>query len=224
MKYLLYVPRKVELLDKISEEKIKKDLEKYVNLALSLGATKAKAVSVKENILPFIDERVRAKCLIPRCNLYGRNASCPPRAPSTEEVRRIIARYRYAVVMKMDVHPEDYAGVRASVEMKIVPPLYKAGEIVNKVEATAFYDGYYFAIGFVSGSCQIYLCQLRKCTAIDPGGECRWPLRPRPSMEAWSMDAFAIATNLGWEMYPVGVYADPKKVPCASNIMAVFVT
>jgi predicted metal-binding protein len=59
----------------VPDEKLKLDMEKYVNLAKELGATDAKKISVD---MILLDERVRARCYSPRCPYYGTNLNCPP--------------------------------------------------------------------------------------------------------------------------------------------------
>lgn len=64
-----------EFSSKVTGEKLTNDIEKYLNLALELGATDARKIGVDEIIL---DERVRARCYSPRCPDYGTNLNCPP--------------------------------------------------------------------------------------------------------------------------------------------------
>jgi predicted metal-binding protein len=86
-------------------------------------------------------------------------------------------------------------------------------KIVNEVESTAFYDGYYFAVGFAAGSCRHTYCGLEQnCQALR-GEKCRFSLRSRPSMEAVGIDVYRMAVAAGWEMYPIGSSAEPGDIP-----------
>jgi predicted metal-binding protein len=219
-----YTPQRIVSLTEIPEEKIMKDLERYKRLALELGVTAVETVKVDEYILPFIDERVRFKCLIPKCGNWGTNPNCPPRAPPVDEIRKLLSRYRWALVTKIDARPpEDFAGRRTVVDMRFISWYARLNEITHRVETTAWNDGYYLALSLTAGSCREYLCHGRKCTAIDPGGECRYPLRARPSLEAYAIDCFGLAAKLGWEVYPIGVLTDPAKVPCAVCMAVTFI-
>ncbi len=60
---------------KIDPEKLQKDLVRYAQLAIELGAADAKVIPVSDVI---IDERVRAKCEYPKCSFWGTSAHCPP--------------------------------------------------------------------------------------------------------------------------------------------------
>jgi predicted metal-binding protein len=223
LKYLSYTPRKIQL--DIPESQIKEDLEKYRRMAIELGADDAKVIDVHEVILPFVDERVRFKCtLFPKCGMYNRNLVCPPRAPPVSEVREMIKKYRYGILMTLIAKPKsDFVGRRAPIEQKPFALTRKIAEITAKVESAAWYDGYVVAGGLVAGPCSQYLCEERPCTAIMPGGECRYPLRVRPAMEGLGINVFAVATKVGWDTYPVGLCADPDATPLARLVSCVLV-
>lgn len=55
------------------------NLDQLVDYAISLGASRAKAVDVAEIIV--FDERCRLKCFVPLCPEYGSNLLCPPNLP-----------------------------------------------------------------------------------------------------------------------------------------------
>ena len=57
------------------ESKLLKDLERYKEKAIELGAVNARTIKTEE--IP-VDERVTLKCQIPRCFGYGNSAHCPP--------------------------------------------------------------------------------------------------------------------------------------------------
>src|SRR4030042_2661212 len=86
------VPKRIT--DKIPLKKIKEDLKKYRSLAKEMGAEDAKIISTKEIM---IDERVRAKCIYPKCVHYGTSVNCPPHAPDLDFVRKMIGNYHYAI-------------------------------------------------------------------------------------------------------------------------------
>ena len=70
------------------------DLEKYMQKALELGASKAKIVRADE--IP-VDERIPMKCQIPRCFGYGAGAQCPPNTMKPAELKDLLKKYEWAV-------------------------------------------------------------------------------------------------------------------------------
>lgn len=76
-----------KIVEKVPDEQLQGDLERYRQRVLELGATDAKIITT-DTVL--IDERVRAKCLYPRCSFYGSNAHCPPHALDLEQVKKIV--------------------------------------------------------------------------------------------------------------------------------------
>ncbi|MFX1326168.1 MAG: DUF2284 domain-containing protein, partial [Promethearchaeota archaeon] len=78
----------------ISDTALKKDLEKYRELAIELGASKAKIISTEE--IP-VDDRVTLKCQVPRCFGYGVCAHCPPNTLKPAELREYLKKYKWAI-------------------------------------------------------------------------------------------------------------------------------
>jgi predicted metal-binding protein len=206
--------------EKISPKTLEDDLEKYRQLAIELGATDARIINVD---MIKIEERVRAKCIWPKCLFYGTNAHCPPNGPGVEEVRKIVYGYRYGIFVKLSMPPEDVVGQKA-IENKLVFRHYKnMFEIISRTESAAFYDGYYLALGFASGCCKSVFCPDVSCNAIIPGQRCRAPFKSRPSLESAGINAFALATKVGWDIYPIGRALEPKDVTCATALGLVLI-
>ena len=65
-----------KIVDVVPDELLQSDLEKYRQRAIELGATDAKIIT---SDMVIVDERVRAKCIYPKCPWYGTNAHCPAR-------------------------------------------------------------------------------------------------------------------------------------------------
>ena len=211
--------RKIKL--DIPEEILKRDLELYKEKAVELGATDARIISARQVV---IDPRVRLKCLVPRCHLYGETPNCPPYTPEPNEMREIVEKYDYAILTKNDVLPiEDFVDNEKWHKAHMAHQ-GKTHRIVSGVEALAFSDGYYFAAGFAAGGCKTTLCGGRVCQFLD-SGRCRFPLKARPSMEAVGIDVYRLVSEVGWEIYPVAHRdVDPKSIPCAISVGIVFVT
>lgn len=210
-----------KIVDKVPDEQLLEDLEKYLQRALELGATKVKIIPAD---MVVIDERVRAKCLYPKCSGYGTNVSCPPYAIDLDITRKIASNFRWAVFVSLATPSGEMAGAEAKEKIYGIPWRLKLYEIVSKIEAEAFYDGYHLALGFACGSCKGVFCRDIDCTALVPGQRCRLPLRSRSSMEAVGMDTFIMAARVGWDVYPIGASLAASDVPCGMLLGLVLIT
>ena len=187
---------------------LQKQLQRYGDLARELGATDACAV--RSSQVP-VDDRVTLKCCVPKCFGYGTCANCPPHALKPDETRKIVAQYRWAVALKLDVPPEVIVRDKATIEPRVAA-YQKMFQVVNQVESAAFYDGHYLAVGFAAGSCKSTFCFDQDCQVLK-GQKCRLALRSRPSMEAVGIDCYRLATELGWVIYPIGSDAKSTCIP-----------
>jgi predicted metal-binding protein len=203
----------------ITDKQLHADLERYGKLALELGATDTRVITTD---MVLIDERVRAKCIWPKCGGYGLSAHCPPYAPPLDEVRAIVNRYRMGLFVRLSVPTDQIVGKEARQKRLWWASSRDLHEIVSKLESEAFFNGYHLALGFGSGSCK-GLCEDLDCTAIQPGQACRFPLKARPSMESVGMDVFTMATRAGWEVYPIGAAISPDDVPIGSKFGLVLI-
>jgi predicted metal-binding protein len=199
---------------------LKADLEKYCGIAVEMGASDS--IIIPSKWVKF-DERVRLKCQVPGCHLYGSSPNCPPYTPEIDFMRKTMKRYRWAVLVKYDVpHKEDFVDQKKWLKDH-EKHQGKMHDIVSAVESIASNDGYYFAVGFSSGGCKTALCSGLVCKFLD-SGRCRFPLKARPSMEGVGIDAFDIITRAGWEVYPIGSrYAKPDSIKCAVSAGIIFV-
>jgi predicted metal-binding protein len=202
--------RKVEKITvDMHEDRLHQDLERYRELALSMGATQAKIIKAAD--IP-VDERIPLKCQIPRCFGYGAGAQCPPNTLKPAELQALIDKYHWAVFFIMDVPPEVIVRDKATIKERVAAYqlIYK---IVNEVESSAFYDGHYLAFGFAAGSCRHTFCgKLESCQAME-GKKCRFSLKSRPSMEAVGIDVYKLTAQAGWDIYPIGSGAKPEEMP-----------
>jgi len=198
----------------------KKDLQEYVQFALEAGADDSMLIPAGQVV---VDERVRLKCMVPRCHLYGSSPNCPPYTPDTETMKKVIAKYNWAVLVKNDVRPvEDFADQKKWLKNH-EKHQRKTHDIVGAVESRAFNDGYYFAVGFSAGGCKTALCSGLVCQFVD-SGRCRFPLKARPSMEGVGIDVFRLAVKAGWDVYPIASrYSDPCSIKCAVSIGIIFI-
>ena len=192
-----------------AEEHLQKDLEKYREKAIELGATHAKVIGTDEI---WVDDRVTLKCQIPRCFGYGVCAHCPPHTLKPSELKGYLEKYEWAIFFIKDVPSEVIVRDKATIKerVKAYQEVFKA---VNEIESMAFYDGHYLAFGFAAGSCRHTFCgQKEDCSALQ-GKKCRVALRSRPSMEAVGFDVFKMTASAGWDIYPIGSDARPEDIP-----------
>jgi len=204
--------QKVSMLRRIvtdmSRKQLQEDLEKYTAYTLELGATDAKIIRSEDVVVEY---RIIAKCLVPRCPVSGTNVNCPPHALDPEKIRRMLEEFQWGIFFKLDA-PYDNS-VAPNRESKL-----RNLEILGRLEAKAYYDGYYLAVGFGGASCKTTLCPDQDCPVLTDGQSCRHPLRGRPSMHAVGMDAYRMAAQVGWEIYPIGRQTQPSDVPFISHL------
>jgi predicted metal-binding protein len=218
------IPRKVR--EKISEDQILSDLQRYREAALNMEEISDAVIIRPESF--FIDPRVPFKCAIPKCRSYGTCANCPPHAPSAEETQKLADCYRYAVFIKKVIrsgivvgeHITLAAGTKkpdaAQKLIEAVQAYFAISKAVAALESMAFYDGYYLAMGFAAGSCKKTLCgKFPSCLVLE-GKSCRHPNFARPSMEASGFDVFKMGAKVGWDVYPIGGTCQPGDVPQAT--------
>ena len=205
---------------RVNEETLRADLERYRQLALDQGASGAAIIPAS---WVNIDERVRLKCAVPRCNRAGQSPNCPPHAPDLDLVRRALARYSWAILLKCDVDIESHRPrpVKPGEEQPEVLNFHRAGnDLVSVLETQAFKDGYHLAMGFGGGSCVDYLCGGRPCQFLE-SGSCRHPYKSRPSMEAIGVDVLDLTARVGWPVY--AMQDEAGKVPTAITVGLVFI-
>jgi len=197
------------------------DLERYRALALESGASQAVILPADE---VEVDERVRLKCLVPRCLRAGETPNCPPNAPDLDLVRRALGRYSWAILSKCDVGPlEDYAprgGQTVEEKRRVLSYHRPSSDVVYALEGQAYKDGYHLAMGFGGGSCKDYLCQGNLCQFLD-SGRCRFPHRSRPAMEAMGIDVLGLVQKVGWQAY--ALTGDLDEIPCGITVGIVFI-
>ncbi len=182
---------------------LEQELDKLTEVAKSAGA-EARRVDASDVV---VAEWVRYKCAF-GCKGFGKHFSCPPYVPSPEDTRRLLKEYKTGLLLRFVGVPD-----MKSIDPDKIPedfhPMYEklilwVHDTVWKLEKTAFYDGFYRAIGLGAYPC-IY-CE--HCVAEESSGPvdmsmkrlCRHMDKVRPSMESVGMDVFATAKNAGWDM------------------------
>ena len=175
----------------MSQGAVEPHLELLCAKAKQLGAVAAMSLAAKDIV---VDERVRLKCLVPRCPNYG-TLMCPPNVMSLSEFRRILARYHHAILIQIDIPfaRQDLQTGSDEVRLADLPQAQeydkqfrsllfpRVYDILEALEAAAFGLGYRFAAALAASRC--YVCE--ECPLEGP---CKVPFRGRPSMEAMGID------------------------------------
>ena len=191
------------------EDSLRRDLEELVKLVERHGG-EAKVVETRDIV---VDERARLKCMYPPCRWYGSSIMCPPHLELVPSVtRRIIRKYRFAILIRLGIPVEDLAGPDWA--KRHVPHELKLREVVGLVESEAHNMGYYFALGFAAGECSLCLSRNIECDALKIG-RCRYPFKARPAMEAAGIDVFATVRKAGWEIHTITPTKEISSIPCA---------
>jgi len=174
---------------------IKDDAVRYTQLAKELSVNDTAIINT-ENFL--IDPRVSLKCRVPFCRHYGTCLNCPPHTSNLDENTKTINSYRTGILLCWEFP-------RKTVIENLTDMRRSLFTTISAIESAAFYDGYYFACGFGTGSCRSGLCNNKECQALtNPEKGCRYPLLARPSMEAMGFDVYGMATKAGWKISPAG--------------------
>lgn len=170
------------------------DLRDILTRAVEWGAVDVKVARTADIV---VAEWVRMKCRF-GCPNYGKRLDCPPNTPDTDLMRRLLAEYERALILKLDRLP-----------------LYRAelSGIVHKVERELFLHHFYRALAFGAGACG--LCS-DKC--VRQPGECPHPHNIRPAAEGAGVDWFQTLKNNGWELH---VYQEKGELPPSYSLVLV---
>ena len=190
-------------------------------MGLELRAEHSEIVSADEVV---VDERVRAKCIYPKCSHYGTNINCPPHAPDLDFIRKLVANYQYGIFFAVKAKSSDFAGPNFRKRAgKKNPAKIIFNTICAEIESRSFYEGYYHSLAFGQGPCKTFWCSDQACSALQDGQACRFSNKARSSMEAVGIDAFAMVAREGWDIYPCGSRVDQNKIPHVLLVGLVFI-
>jgi len=146
-------------------------MDKYINLALSLGATHAIAVTPDDIVF---DGRTLLKCMF-GCSDWGHGCTCPSRGNFLKpwELEPLLRKYKSVLIIHS---PDKKIAQKAS----------------YAVEKEAYFDG--DVMVFSMSDCAI--CPT--CAGKEAGGgTCRDVRRARPAFHSVGIDVFATVKKLG---------------------------
>lgn len=157
--------------------------QELTDTAISLGCVKAKIILTKTISLGSWN---KMQCQY-GCPYYGKRFTCPPAAPTVDEMSQILLDYHKAIL----VQTEHANQIR---------------EIVVTLEENFKQKGFHKAFAFSATPCD--LCET--CT-LDTG--CQYPGKARPTLHGCGIDVAQTTCNNGWnatkqscpESMPVGM-------------------
>ncbi|HEX9907524.1 MAG TPA: DUF2284 domain-containing protein [Thermoplasmata archaeon] len=225
-------PRHTWKIVKDNIPRFKKDMKEICGKAVAKGANFAELIPASK---VAVDERVTLKCRIPFCECYGKCLMDPPFSPTAEETRKIVEKYKYAILTEVSstvpkgywdlIQREDmplcrlqYEDAAIEFERKTQIPLwFRLHEIVMDVEREAHNRGYLFAVGYVASTCYLCYNPAKHTTYCDTESNCKHPYEARPSMEAAGIDVFSTYVNAGLKLK----MASPDKFSWSGLILVV---
>ena len=168
------------------------DLKGLTALACRLGASNAEVISTSGIA---VEDHLAKLCREPGCENYGLSASCPPHVAGPSGFRKLLETFEQAVVFKIDVTSEILLSSNRS---EVFRALH---EIAASIEQAAVNMGYNNSTAYAGGSCKQIFCQdYTYCRVLEEEGECRNPLRARPSMSGFGINVSKLMEVAGWTM------------------------
>ncbi len=161
-----------EMLPEVLQDRSK--LEVWPAVALQLGFSRAELVRTDQVRTATLS---REKCRY-GCAGYGRNRMCPPHGIDHAAMAKILAEYRWALLVVS------------------TPPGRQFHDQLLTLEKRAFLAGLHKALAFGAGPCPV-------CVSCPEGGLCRHPDMARPSMEGSGIDVYETAREAGIHLQPV---------------------
>jgi len=210
-------------MEMIADTNANDEFEFLRQAALDLGATGAKVLPASDVI---VENRVPLKCKT-GCPTYGTRLTCPPRVPTPDEFRKILAEYRSVLLVKFTSPAETDPGIICSLQKNMFDPAADPGnrkkaeafmkEYVDgntqrlltmlELEKTAFNAGYALPLALVNGSCRLCeSCNLK-------GGICLHPTMARIPEHAVGINMKKTAEKAGMPItFPVTGFAEPMAI------------
>jgi len=158
------------------------DIEALIEKAKAIGFDDAGPLDVAK--LEFLQD-VRDMCASDKCHNYGRSWSCPPAAPSLEEMREKVRGYAQGILVQSVGHLEDSLDYE-----EMMAAAARHAENYDKLY-TFLLEQFPNLYPMGTGGCQ--KCQ--KCTY--PDEPCRFPDRLTYSMEACGLFVSKVVTDNG---------------------------
>ncbi len=174
-----------------------------IRFAREIGSNDAACVPAASIV---IDDRLAGLCTPDACPFYGRSAGCPPHAGGADAFRALLAGFREAVVIQLEVPAEILRSGRCEDDFR------RLHRIAARIERRAMASGFARAAAFAGGSCKSLFCQAEADCPVLTGGPCRHPDSARPSMSGYGIDVTRLMAAAGWAFSPVTAETAPEAI------------
>ena len=172
------------------ENKETERVEKLLSFALSSGASRSASLPAERL---KVENHLSELCRTPQCPNYAKSMSCPPHVAGPDNMRKLLARCRHAVVIRLEVDTASLTGDDKTVVFRLLH------EVVAGVEAEARRLGFQLARGYAGGSCkQIFCSAQHTCRVVEEKKPCRHPDQARPSMSGFGINVGELMKSCGW--------------------------
>ena len=189
------------------DDKISWMLKELIKQASQSGASGAAAISASDI---SVEDDLAKLCREPQCESYGLSTGCPPHVSGPSGFRKLLKKFKHAIVIKIDVPLEILLSSERSDIMRLLH------EIVAGIEQAAVKAGYPSSKAFAGGSCKKIFCyDYEGCRVLTEGGECRNPRHARPSMSGFGINVSKLMKTAGWTMNRYNSEAEPDKASTA---------
>ncbi|PKM78053.1 MAG: hypothetical protein CVU90_04890 [Firmicutes bacterium HGW-Firmicutes-15] len=143
----------------------------------------------------LLDERVRMHCQVNLCGNYHNNLMCPPFLPSLSEIRLLIKRYNFALLLQLQ--PSITSKNKEETLEIFSKTAIQLNEMLISLERKAFASGFPLALALGAGECK--LCE--DCIVKHGKTQCPKPGSSRPSMEGMGIDVLQTCKSAGLAMH-----------------------
>ncbi len=164
------------------------DIMELEDHAQSIGFSKTRLLLASEIV---VDERVRMHCQVNLCGNYRNNLMCPPFLPPVSEVRTLIDKYTFALLVQL--HQPVPSKSDPLTQQIYTDTVLKLSDMLIKLERKAFTLGFRLVLAFGAGECK--LCAT--CVARDGHNQCPKPGLSRPSMEGMGINVLKTCQSAG---------------------------
>ena len=174
------------------DDKISWMLKELIKQASQSGASGAAVISASDI---SVEDDLAKLCREPQCESYGLSTGCPPHVSGPSGFRKLLKKFKHAIVIKIDVPLEILLSSERSDIMRLLH------EIVAGIEQAAVKTGYPSSKAFAGGSCKKIFCHdYEDCRVLTEGGECRNPRHARQSMSGFGINVSKLMHAAGWTM------------------------
>ncbi len=190
-------------------------VQELTALALTLGVDEVEVVDID---IIRVEDRLAAMCASPACPSYGLAPSCPPHLLKPEAFRRMLPRFDFVLVFKIEVPTDVLLGEGRN---KVARRIH---EIAAEVELRAKKNGQGHSLGLAAGSCKEVFCkEAASCVVLSKESPCLYADSARTSISGYGINVVALCDTLGWNIEKVTKETKAQDVPMGMMLGMVFI-